>query len=79
MSLRKNTVITGTKINSKIDLEDFAKLTKCMVMHLVNFLPGLKSFKIAEEERLAIHKNLTVDSVMSGGGGGQRYFRPCTP
>ena len=33
-------------------------------MHLVNFLPGLKSFKIAEDEHLAIYKNLTVDCVM---------------
>ena len=58
------------KINSKIDLKNFAKLTKCMVMHLVNFCSALtiyyiKSFKIAEEERLAIYKNLTVYSVTS--------------
>ena len=34
-------------------------------MHLVIFLPGLKSLNIAEEEHLAIYKNFTVDCVMS--------------
>ena len=54
-------------------MEVFAKLTKCMVngRHALSlFLARRKlyiinSFKIAEEERLAIHYNLTVDSVTS--------------
>ena len=41
LKLRKNPVITGKKRNSKIDLENFAKLTKCMIMQLVNYLFGL--------------------------------------
>ena len=38
-ALRKNPVITRKKKKFK-DLENFAKLTKCMLMHLVSFLPG---------------------------------------
>ena len=41
LSFEKNASYNRDKKNSRIDLEDFAKLTKCMVLHLVNFLPGL--------------------------------------